>query len=137
MPEKRPDRTLGGPHDEFWNWCSKGELRLQRCESCSGVSWPPVTACEHCGGGALSWDRMSGKGRIASWCTFERDYYQGTLPIPWDNILVELDEGVMFLSNPQGFTWTDLEIGMPVKLAFVECEDSAGTFSLPVFAQQD
>ena len=51
---------------------------------------------------------MSGRGTIASWCTFERDYYYGLLPIPWDTILVELEEGPLFISNPQGFTWRDI-----------------------------
>lgn len=133
MPEKRPDRTLGPPHDTFWNWCAEGELRLQRCSACGQYSWPPLEACEHCGVGEFTWERMSGRGKIASWATFERDYYGGILPIPWDTILVELEEGPMFLSNPRGFTWRDIEIGMPVTLAFVECEDSAGTFNLPVF----
>jgi uncharacterized OB-fold protein len=135
MAEKRPDRTLGGPHSEFWDWCAKGELRLQRCAACGQLSWPPIEACQHCGGGNLAWERMSGRGRIASWCTFERDYYGGMLPIPWDTILVELEEGPLFLSNPHGFTWREIEIGMPVTLAFIPCEDSNGAFSLPVFAR--
>lgn len=135
MPEKRPDRTLGGPHDEFWNWCGKGELRLQQCSGCSGYSWPPVESCEHCGGGGLTWAPMSGRGTVASWCTFERDYYGGVMPVPYDNILVELEEGVLFLSNPRDFTWRDIVVGMAVELAFTECEDTNGRFSLPVFAK--
>ena len=31
--EKRPDRTLGLNHDTFWDWCGKGELRLQRIDA--------------------------------------------------------------------------------------------------------
>ena len=134
MAERRPDRWLGpGHHHEFWDWCDKGELRLQQCASCGGISWPVVNGCEFCGGEDLSWEPMSGRGTIASWCTFERDYYRGMLPIPWDTILVELEEGPLFLSNPKGFSWQDITTGMPVKLAFIECEDSAGTYSLPVF----
>ena len=133
MPEKRPDRTLGPPHDIFWDWCAKGELRLQRCSACGKYSWPPLAACEHCGSGELAWERMSGRGKIASWCTFERDYYGGILPIPWDTILVALDEGPLFISNPKGFTCGDLTPDMPVRVAFVACEDSAGPFRLPVF----
>jgi uncharacterized OB-fold protein len=133
MPQKRPDRTLGPGHDEFWAWCNQGELRLQRCADCRGISWPVVEACEHCAGKALAWERLSGRGRIASWCTFERDYYAGLLPIPWDTILIELEEGPLFISNPKGFSWPDIKVGMPVQLAFVPCEDQAGRFSLPVF----
>jgi uncharacterized OB-fold protein len=135
VPEKRPDRTLGGVHDTFWDYCAKGELRLQKCEPCGHYTWPPLEACEACGNGELTWQRLSGRGTVASWCTFERDYYYGVMPVPYDNVLVELEEGPLFLSNPQGFTWRETEIGMPVALAFVECEDSNGTFNLPVFAK--
>jgi hypothetical protein len=67
-----------------------------------------------------------------SWCTFERPYY-AELEVPWDTILVELDEGALFVSNPSGFTNDDVEHGMVVRVTFVDCEDDAGPFRLPVF----
>lgn len=133
MAQRRPDRTRGPEHDAFWAWCDKGELRLQGCADCRKISWPPVRACEHCGGARLTWERMSGRGKVVSWCTFERDYYNGLLPIPWETILVELEDGVLFISNPADFTWEDIEPQMPVSLVFQDCEDSAGRFRLPVF----
>jgi uncharacterized protein len=135
VTQKRPDRVLGSGHDEFWRWCNLGELRLQRCANCAKISWPVVKACEHCGDARLVWERMSGRGKVASWCSFERDYYSGVLPIPWETILVELEEGVLFISNPTDFTWKDISLNMPVNLAFVDCEDSAGPFKLPVFGR--
>ena len=78
---------------------------------------------------------MSGRGKVVSWCTFERDYYSGVLPIPWETILVELEEGVLFISNPTDFTWKDISLNMAVNLAFVDCEDSAGPFKLPAFGR--
>lgn len=131
---RRPDRVLGPGHDEFWEWCGKGELRLPRCTRCGHLAWPPVPACEACGGSEFSWERMSGDGTLASWCTFERGYYAKLLPIPWETILVELAEGPLFISNPVGFGWPDCRMGMPLKLQFLDCEDRAGLFSLPVFA---
>ena len=135
MADKRPDRTLGPNHDTFWEWCGKGELRLQRCEACRHLSWPVVQKCESCGEKTFAWERMSGRGKVISWSTFQQDYYQGIIPVPYDTILVELEEGPLFLSNPYGFGWQDLAADMPVKLAFVEAEDSAGAFKLPVFAR--
>lgn len=132
-PEKRPDRARGAEHDTFWSYCARGELHLQRCDACSKVAWPPVQACAYCAGGALTWERMSGAGRILSWCTFERDYYKGAFPIPWDTILVELDEGPLFISNPSGFSWPQINANMRVRVSFIACEDSAGAFQLPVF----
>jgi len=111
VPQTRPDRWLGPNHDEFWRYCDNGELRLQTCVDCGGIAWPVVKACEFCGGTQLEWKPMSGRGTIVSWCTFERDYYRGMLPIPWDTILVELEEGPLFLSNPLGFSRDDIRIG--------------------------
>jgi uncharacterized protein len=135
MREKRPNRVRGPGHDDFWAWTEQSELRLQRCTACGKVCWPVVKTCEYCGGAELRWEALSGRGKIVSWCTFEHDYYRATLPIPYDTLLVELDEGALFVSNPKGFTWTEIEIGMPVKVAFLECEDDAGPFQLPVFEQ--
>jgi len=133
MAQRRPDRIRGPGHDDFWAWCERGELRLQRCAACGRISWPVVAECEFCGGLELSWARMSGRGTIVSGCTFERDYYKGVLPLPCETILVELEEGPFFISNPVDLTWREIEPGMPVKLVFIDCEDSGGPFKLPVF----
>lgn len=135
MAEKRPDRVRGPGHDEFWAWCDKGELRLQRCASCGAMPWPVVQTCEICGGAEFGWERMSGRGKIVSGCTFEYDYYKGALPIPYETILVELEGGPLFISNPVALTHEDIEIGMPVALSFLACEDSGGPFKLPVFGK--
>ena len=134
MTEARPPRTLGPGHDEFWSWCDKGELRVQRCGACGHLAWPVVQACDRCGSAELAFAPMSGRGTLASWCTFERDYYGGLLPLPWETILVELDEGVLFISNPQGFGHREAQPWMALRVGFVDCEDSAGAFRLPVFA---
>lgn len=132
MAQKRPDRTLGGVHDTFWHYCSQGELRLQHCPACDRLFWPPMPVCDTCGSFDLEWKPMSGRGRVISFCTFERQYYEELLP-PWDCIVVKLEEGPQFLSNPHGFTWQEITSDMPVKLTFLDCEDTGGQFKLPVF----
>jgi uncharacterized OB-fold protein len=92
-----------------------------------------VATCDHCGSADLAWERMSGAGKVISWCTFEQDYYRGMIPVPYDAILVELAEGPLFISNPADFTREDIQFAMPVQMAFIDCEDSAGPFKLPVF----
>lgn len=133
MPETRPDRTLGPGHDEFWDWCAKRELRLPRCRTCRALIWPIAATCEACGSDSFEFVALSGAGTLVSWCTFDQDYYRGMLPLPWETILVELAEGPLFISNPEGFTLDEARIDMPVHLGFRECEDSAGRFLLPVF----
>ena len=132
MAEKRPDRTLGPAHDDFWAYCNRGELRLQHCPRCDRRFWPPAPACDTCGSTEIAWKPMSGLGKVISYCTFESLYYHDCPP-PWESILVELEEGPLFLSNPQGFGGEDIEADMPVRVTFLECEDAAGPFKLPVF----
>jgi uncharacterized protein len=136
VAEMRPPRTLGTGHDQFWEWCAKGELRLQKCGTCGAVNWPVRQTCEMCGEAEFVWEQMSGRGTVVSWCSFHQDYYGGVMPVPYDCILVELEEGVLFLSNPLGFGCDDVVLGMAVELRFVDCEDAGGAFKLPVFARQ-
>ena len=75
--------------------------------------------------------RASGRGSLHS-------YVISHLPAPgfeppYTIAVVKLDEGPIFLSNPKGFGYDDIESGMPVKLTFIDCEDQAGEFKLPVF----
>ena len=82
---------------------------------------------------ALMFEEVSGKGKLASWCTFERPYYGELMPVPYDTIVVELDEGPWFIANPLGFSNSEAQLGMPVKVSFIDCEDTQGAFKLPVF----
>jgi uncharacterized OB-fold protein len=132
VTQRRPNRVRGPEHDEFWAYCDAGELRLQRCNACAHLSWPPVASCEECGAGSLTWELLSGRGRVASWCTFEQRYYS-ELDVPYDTILVALDEGALFISDPSGFSNDDIAAGMAVLVTFLDCEDDAGRFRLPVF----
>jgi len=136
VTERRPNRVLGPGHDEFWAFCSNKELRLQRCDNCGHISWPAVVVCENCGQECLTWEKLSGRGSVMSRCTFEQPYYE-ELAIPWDTILVELEEGPLFISNPKGFTSLDLRSNVRVRVVFIDCEDAAGGFSLPVFEKAE
>lgn len=133
MTQTRPNRTLGPGHDEFWAGCAQGELRIQRCTACKELHWPVVATCEHCGSTALTLEALSGKGKVVSWCSFVQDYYRGMMPVPYNNIMVELDEGPLFISNPADFSYDDITLNMPVAVTFIDAEDGAGAFKLPVF----
>ncbi|MCX7864635.1 MAG: OB-fold domain-containing protein [Novosphingobium sp.] len=132
MAEKRPPRVMGGDHDRFWDWCNRGKLAIQRCRDCGHRPWPVIEACEECGG-VLEFEPVSGRGRLVSWCRFHQPYYGDLMPTPYDTIVVALEEGPYFISNPHGFSTAEATDGMPVSLAFIDCEDEHGAYRLPVF----
>lgn len=133
MIERRPNRVLGPGHDAFWSACAREELRLPRCSRCALLAWPIVDACPRCGDRRFVWERLSGRGTVASWCAFEQDYYRGLFPLPWACILVQLDEGPLFVSNLVSSEVGEPCLDMPVRVTFLDCEDDAGSFKLPLF----
>lgn len=133
--QARPVRSLRHSGDEiFWSRCAAGELAIQRCGNCSMMAWPPREKCERCGSDDLKWNVLSGRGTLRSSCTFERAYFP-ECPPPWTTILVELDEGPLFIANYTGQNPAELTEGERLAVHFIRCVDQAGEFSLPAFAR--
>ena len=132
MAEQRPPRYRGEYHDMFWEHCNRGEFRLQCCEECGHYQWPPAPMCQECLSNNLEWTELSGRGTVYTHCRFERPYYL-ECPTPWPVILVELEEGPWFISNPEGIPEEEIDGGLPVAVTFIDCEDETGPFKLPVF----
>jgi uncharacterized OB-fold protein len=130
------DRTMRDVDLPFWEFCAKDELHMQRCAPCGAFQWPPAQACGGCSTpGGLQWQLLSGRGVLRSACLFERQYLD-ECPPPWAVILVELDEGPLIISRPDGFDAESAADGAPVEVRFVPGCDEHGEFRLPVFAQR-
>lgn len=128
----RPDRTLRNVDRQFWNYCRRNELWLQRCPGCQTYKWPPTAECDTCTETPLDWKRLSGNGSVRSSCLYERQYFDQCLT-PWLVILVELDEGPLFLSNPSEFDSESVQEGARVRVRFIDASDGEGPYRLPVF----
>ena len=93
IPQPTPETA------EFWAGCAAGELRLQHCESCGHVQFPPRRLCSACFGTSVEWRRASGHGRIVSWSTVVAPGAPGfEAEVPFVSVFVRLDEGPMMLS---------------------------------------
>ena len=51
----------------FWDGTQAGELRLQRCDVCANVYFPPRPFCPACASRSVSVFRASGKGKLYSY----------------------------------------------------------------------
>jgi uncharacterized protein len=130
-----PNRTLRNVDRQFWDYCGQEEMRLQRCSGCHTYKWPPVNQCDDCATAALEWERLSGNGALLSSCLYERQYFD-QCPPPWPVILVELDEGPLFLGNPYQFDSEMSVAGTRVKVRFIDASDDDGLYRLPVFVPE-
>ena len=70
-----PARAKPKPTPEtqhFWDGTRAGELRLQRCNSCPKVYFPPRPFCPSCASREVSVFRASGKGTLYSYVIHHR-----------------------------------------------------------------
>jgi uncharacterized protein len=127
-------RTLPKPSPEtrhYWEGCKIGELRLQRCRSCSEAYFPPRPFCPHCASRDVEVFTASGKATLYSYVINHRPRADiGTEP--HSIAVVELAEGPRMMTNvincPQ--TPEALQLDMPLQVVF---GNESAEIALPYF----
>jgi uncharacterized protein len=132
MTTTRPVIPLAGPDTQaFWDGCLRDELLLQRCDVCRAFRHPPSPICPNCLSDRFAWERASGRGTVYTFTIVRRAMGRGwDAMIPYVLAVVELDEGVQFMSDLVNVDPDAVTIGMPVEVTFAELD---GTTKLPLF----
>lgn len=116
---------------DYWDGAKAGELRLQRCNDCAHVYFPPRPFCCSCASRSVTSFKASGKGTLYSYVINHRPAAPGFTP-PYAIAVVTLEEGPRMMSSiidcPQ--TPEALELDMKLEVAFEKLDD---TITLPVF----
>ena len=121
-----PTSELTAP---YWDAARRGELTLQRCESCGQRPFPPRAHCSACGAASLSWAPVSGRGTVHSYTVLHHPLIPGyDFPLPVG--LIDLEEGTRLVANVVGCKPEEIHIGMKVECVF---EDVDETMKLPFF----
>ncbi len=103
----------------FWESLKRRELKLQRCDGCGRVWYPPGPLCPHCWSEKFTWTQLSGRGRVNSWVVFHQAYFRSFEPeVPYNVAEVELEEGPRLLTNLVGVRNEEIRAGMPVEIVF-------------------
>lgn len=124
MVSERPIPRPDDASEAYWQGCREGELRMQRCQPCGHLRFPPRPMCPRCQSFESRWVPVSGRGTVYSWIVA----HPPLLPAfaeraPLTVLLVELEEGhdlriVGNLVGEAGEGADDVEIGMPVEVVF-------------------
>jgi uncharacterized OB-fold protein len=114
----------------FWTGGRQGELLITRCTSCGYYLHPPSPRCPKCLSDAVAPSAVSGRGTVYSY-TINRQAWVPGLEVPFVLAIVELDEqpGLRLMTNIVDCPVEEVEIGLPVEVAFVE----RGEAFVPVF----
>ena len=124
----RPEPTPETQH--YWEGTRLGELRLQRCDDCAKIYFPPRPFCPACASRRVAIITASGRGRLFSYVIHHRPV-PGFTP-PYAIAVVELEEGPRLMTNIIGCPQTPeaLELDMALEVAFERLDDA---ITLPVF----
>src|SRR5258705_1529924 len=59
--------ALDGENLAFFQHCAEHDFRLQLCQSCNLLRYPPTTACPWCMLSEVDWAPVEGKGAVHSY----------------------------------------------------------------------
>ena len=114
----------------FWQGTAAGELRLQRCDECRHVYFPPRPFCPKCASREVSIFKASGRATLYSYVINHRPAPGFTAP--YTIAVVELAEGPRMMTNIVGCPQTPqaLQLDMPLEVVFDKQTDE---ITLPFF----
>lgn len=101
----------------YWEGCSLGELRFQRCGDCSTPAHTPAAVCARCHGSDLRWEVSSGRGVIHSFTVVHRPV-SPDFDCPYVPVLVEMEESWIMLSSLIGCGSDAASVGLEVEVEF-------------------
>jgi len=131
----KPLPTITDENRPFWEATRHGELRLQRCRQCDRYRYPIAASCPRCLSLDAEWAAVSGRGRVFSYVVFHQVYHQAFKDdVPYNVVLVRLDEGPFMFSNVVGVGNEQLRCDMPVTVVFERVTDEV---TLPRFRPEE
>jgi uncharacterized protein len=115
-----PARMLpqrGGHGRAFWTGGAKGQLLIERCDTCERWAHPPAGTCRECGSPLVA-RPVSGRATVFTY-TVNTHAYNPAVPVPYVIAIVELAE----------------QRGLRLAANIVDCEPDSVTCGMPIVAR--
>lgn len=128
---QRPRPKLERDTRGFWDGLRNHQLVIQRCLECKAFRHHPRPMCPECHSLKFEWAPVSGRGTVYTYAIVTQllhPYWADRMP--YNVVLVELEEGIRIVSNLVDCPNESIYIGMPVSVVF---EDVSDEISLPIF----
>jgi uncharacterized OB-fold protein len=122
---KIADPTINVGDEPYFEAAAQGKLLFKQCADCGKPHHYPRGFCPFCFSDKVSWREAKGTGKIHTYSVTRR-----AGPIPYCIAYVELDEGVILMTNIVDCDLDTVRIGQRVKATF---RQSAGGVSVPMF----
>ncbi len=127
----KPLPVINDDNRRFYEYTRNHELRMQKCQECGFIRFPPGILCPKCHSMKADWVQLSGRGQIYSFAIYRIAFHpEFQNKIPYAVAIIQLSEGPRLVSNVTGCKIDDIKIGMAVEVYFEELDKE---ISLPMF----
>jgi len=111
-------------YEFFYQGLRDRKLLAQKCGGCGLLRNPPGPICPRCR--SLDWEPMTlgGRGTVHSYTVHHHPPLPG-YDMPHTIVLADMEEGVRFVGSFAGNAESNIEVGMPIAIDFVQCGDVA------------
>lgn len=120
---------IGQDSQFFWDGTAAAELRIQKCNACGVLRFPPGPACPDCGAIDRGHVVAAGTGTVFSYVVHRHPPVPGK-ELPIVIALIDLDEGVRMVGEVVDVTDDEIEIGMPLRVDYNRVDDE---LTLPIW----
>lgn len=127
---KKPLPYIHSETKAYWEGARAHEFLIRKCRSCGRHHFYPRDFCPTCFSFDVEWVRASGRGTIHSFTICHRPAQGFEKELPYNIVLVELEEGVRMMSTVVLCPPDDLAIGMAVEVVY---DDVTPEVTLPKF----
>jgi uncharacterized OB-fold protein/acyl dehydratase len=126
---KRPRPAITRDNAFWFDAAREHRLVIQRCAGCNTLRHPPRPRCGKCGSYEWTAAEASGKGVVYSFVVNHHPQVPA-FDYPLAVGLIELEEGTRLVANIVGIDPSDITVGMPVEVEFIEHDPE---LTLPAF----
>ena len=113
----------------FWTSGEDGRLRFLRCQGCGYFLHPPLPRCPACGSRDIGPETVGGRGEVFSVTVNHQSWDGSTEPYAVAVVAFPEQVGLRLTTNVVGCAPDDVQIGMPVQVAF----EQRGDIWFPLF----
>lgn len=105
-----------GRIEKFWKGLEEGGVYTTKCKKCGEIHFPPVADCPNCYASDVEWVKLDGEGEIETFTYVITRPGDFSSYEPYTIVIAKLKEGVKVLAWLTGVEFTDVKVGMKVKL---------------------
>ena len=127
--KSKPKPDVSETTQPFWDGVNSNELRLQYDPGAGAFQFYPRSTSLASGRADLEWRAASGKGKVYAYTATLVPIPEFEDDVPYLLAMIDLEEDVRILANMVNVTEDEIEIGLPVRVAFEQRAEDSKYFS--------